>query len=211
MAPFFLTLNLLLFVLALPTFRSWAVLTTLVSWFQIKWLDKHISAVCHSAYRESRWIRSIRQCLTAETTKTLICAFLFFKLDYCNPLLSAHLTFSIDYRQFRTLWQNWFSKHANVIMCNLFFKFFIGPSQNRPQTVNYLSQLLLSLISCYISDFLTVNTPSRQLNFSADTWISYAHVKTKTEAVSPTELQISGIFPLLISITSSTHIPSKLH
>ena len=36
--PFFLTLSLLLFVLALPTFRSRPVLAALVSWLQITWL-----------------------------------------------------------------------------------------------------------------------------------------------------------------------------
>ena len=59
--------------------------------------------------------------------------------------LAAHFTFSEDYRKFRTLQRNWFSNHGDVIMCNLFFKLFIGsgPSQNRLQIVNYLSQLLL--------------------------------------------------------------------
>ena len=34
--------------------------------------------------------------------------------------LTLSFTFLVDYRKFRTLQWNWFSKHANMIMCNLF-------------------------------------------------------------------------------------------
>ena len=47
----------------------------------------HISNVCRSAYVEIRRIGSIHQCLTVEATKTLVCAFVLSKLDYCNSLL----------------------------------------------------------------------------------------------------------------------------
>ena len=68
-------------------------------------------------------------------------------------------------------------------MCNLFFKLFIGsgPSQNRLQIVNYLSQLLLCIIPAYLLDLLTVYTTSRQLRSSVDTrTLRIPHVKTKT-------------------------------
>ena len=52
-------------------------------------LDKHISNVCRSAYVEIRQISSICQYLTVEVTKTLVCAFVLSKLDYCNFLLSG--------------------------------------------------------------------------------------------------------------------------
>ena len=55
------------------------------------------------------------------------------------------------------------------------------PSQNWLQTVNYLSQLLLWLISCLSFDLLTVYTPFRQLRSSADTQIlCIPHVRSKT-------------------------------
>ena len=50
-------------------------------------LDQHISNVCRSAYVEIRRISSIRQYLTVQATKTLVCAFVLAKLDYCNSLL----------------------------------------------------------------------------------------------------------------------------
>ena len=49
--------------------------------------DKHISNVCRSAYVEIRRISSIRQYLTVQATKTLVCAFVLAKLDYCTSLL----------------------------------------------------------------------------------------------------------------------------
>ena len=64
--PFFLTLSLLLFVLALPTFRLRSLLATLVSWFH--WDNVTYSrqahyncTVCCFAYVEIRRISSIRQ------------------------------------------------------------------------------------------------------------------------------------------------------
>ena len=42
---------------------------------------------CRSVYVEPRRISSIRQYLTVEATKILVCAFVLSKLDYCNSLL----------------------------------------------------------------------------------------------------------------------------
>ena len=52
-------------------------------------LDRHISELMSIAYMEIRRISSIRQYLTVEATKTLVCAFVLSKLDYCNSLLSG--------------------------------------------------------------------------------------------------------------------------
>ena len=40
--------------------------------------------------------------------------------------LAAHFTFSENYKKFRTLQRIWSSNHEDVVMCNLFFKLFIG-------------------------------------------------------------------------------------
>ena len=58
-------------------------------------LDRHltmqlqVSNICRSAYIELRRIASIRQYLTVDATKVLVCAFVLSKLDYCNSLLSG--------------------------------------------------------------------------------------------------------------------------
>ena len=99
-------------------------------------LDKHVSNVCRSAYVKIRRISSIRQYLTVDTTKTLVCIFvlpnLIFVILFC---LAAQLTFSEDYKKFRTLTRNWSSNHADVIMTrNLFFKLSIG-YRSKPESI----------------------------------------------------------------------------
>ena len=85
-------------------------------------------------------------------TKTLACAFVLSRLDCCNLLttvilfcLAAHFTFSQNVQKPAA---KLVSKHANVIMCNLFLSSSLVTSftQNSLQTVNCLSQLLLWLI-----------------------------------------------------------------
>ena len=50
-------------------------------------MEAHINAKCSSAYRHVFSIRRIRRFLTREATETLIHAFIFSHLDYCNGLL----------------------------------------------------------------------------------------------------------------------------
>ena len=52
-------------------------------------LYKRISSVCRSASTAIRRISTFRQYLTVEGTKTLVCAFVLSKLDYCNSHLSG--------------------------------------------------------------------------------------------------------------------------
>ncbi len=52
-------------------------------------IGPHIDAKCGAAFRQLFSIRRIRRFLTREATETLIHAFIFSHLDYCN----AHLTF----------------------------------------------------------------------------------------------------------------------
>ena len=51
--------------------------------------QQHISNVFRSAYLELRKISSVRHLLSAEATTTLVCAFIFSKLDYCNSLFAG--------------------------------------------------------------------------------------------------------------------------
>ena len=51
-------------------------------------VDAHISHICRSAYAALRQISSIRQYLTLEATKTLVCSLVLSRLDYANALLS---------------------------------------------------------------------------------------------------------------------------
>ena len=138
-------------------------------------LDKHISNVCRSAYVEIRRISSTRQYLTVEATQTLVCAFVLSKLDCFNSLLSGYPLYIL--RRLQKV-QNSVSK--------LIFK-----SRRRDQVQPLLQALHWLLVQArvdhklstichffssdsspaYLSDLLTVYTPSRQLRSSADTRI----------------------------------------
>ena len=52
-------------------------------------LESHISHTCRTAYISIRQISTIRKYLTTQATKTLVCAFVLSRLDYCNALLSG--------------------------------------------------------------------------------------------------------------------------
>ena len=84
-------------------------------------LNRHISNVCCSAYLEIRSIISIRQYLTVEASKTLVCAFVLAKWDYCHSLLSGSPLYIL-----RRLQNAQNTNHAEMIMYNLFVKHFIG-------------------------------------------------------------------------------------
>ena len=81
--PPLLTLSPFLFALALQAFRSRLALATLTD-FTISvnsTFDTHISSVCHFAYVEIRRVSSIRQYLTVEATKILVCVFVLSRLE----------------------------------------------------------------------------------------------------------------------------------
>ena len=52
-------------------------------------LHQHVTNVCTSAYIELHSLASICQYLSCDVTKTLISAFVFSKLDYCNSSLTG--------------------------------------------------------------------------------------------------------------------------
>ena len=49
-------------------------------------MEKHVT-IYRSAYIEIRRISNIRHYLTIDATKTILCAFVLSKRDYCNYLL----------------------------------------------------------------------------------------------------------------------------
>ena len=52
-------------------------------------VELHIKNVCRSAYSELRRISTIRHLLSADSTITLVSAFVLSRLDYCNSVLSG--------------------------------------------------------------------------------------------------------------------------
>ena len=52
-------------------------------------LHQNIMNTCRAAYMELRRISSIRNFLSVDATKTLVCSLMLAQLDYCNSLLSG--------------------------------------------------------------------------------------------------------------------------
>lgn len=59
-------------------------------------LDAHVTNICRAAYIAIRQISCIRQFLTVDATKTLLCAFVLSRLDYCNSLLAGSSHYITD-------------------------------------------------------------------------------------------------------------------
>ena len=52
-------------------------------------LKEQVNEFCQLAYLEIRRIGSLRQCLSVETTRTLVSCLVLSRLDYCNALLAS--------------------------------------------------------------------------------------------------------------------------
>ena len=136
-------------------------------------LDKHNSNVCRSAYVKIRRINSIRQYLTVEATKTLDCAFVLFKLDYCNSLLSGCPLYILRRLQkvrnsaAKLVFKSRRRNHVQPLLQALHWLLVQARVDYKLSTLchNFFSDSSPT----YLSDLLTVYTPSRQLRSSADT------------------------------------------
>ena len=135
-------------------------------------LDKHVSNIARSAYFEIHRISTIRKYLSVQVTNTLACAFVLSKLDYCNILLAGSPLYLINKLQkvqnsaARLVLKASKRNHATPLLKTLHWL----PIQSR---INYkLSTLCFNFFSgsspSYISDLLSVYTPSRQLRSSSD-------------------------------------------
>ena len=135
-------------------------------------LDKHISLVCRSAYFELYRISSIRHFLSAKITNTLICAYVLSKLDYCNSLLANCPKYLLDKLQrvqnaaARLVFRAKKHEHITPLLKKLHWL----PIEQR---IKYkLSSICFNFFNntspAYISDLLTIYTPSRNLRSSSD-------------------------------------------
>ena len=119
-----------------------------------------------------RRISSIRHYLSTDATKTLVCAFVLSKLDYCNSLLAGLPQKSLDRLQHiqnnaaRLVCKARKFDHVSPLLHSLHWL----PISNR---IDYkLSTLTFSSISgsgpAYLQDLIDIYTPSRHLRSSSD-------------------------------------------
>ena len=148
-------------------------------------LHQHVMNVCRVVYLELRRISSIRNLLSVDAVKTLVCSLVLSCLDYCNSLLVGLPQYLIKRLQgvqnaaARSILRTTRSEQISPLLQNLHWL----PINRR--TLHKVAALCHSSLSGsgpqYLSDLTHVYTPSRSLRFSSDTHIlSSPNVKLKS-------------------------------
>ena len=135
-------------------------------------LEEHVSRTCQTCYLEQRRISTIKHYLSKDALKTLVCAFVLSRLDYCNSLLGGTSQKLIQRLQkvqnnaARLISSSPRHVHITPILRDLHWL----PVEQR---VKY--KLLLLVYKCltnqgpsYLSDLLDLHVPTRQLRSSND-------------------------------------------
>ena len=182
-------------------------------------LDQHITHICRSAYAALRQISTIRQYLTTEAAKKLVCALVLSKLDYVNALLAGCPKHCLDRLQkvqnsaARLVLKAKKRDHVTPLLQILHWL----PIEARIQYK--LSLLCHNFFSdsspTYISALLSVYTPARNLRTSNDHRIlSVPRVRTKTFGERAFSLaapkQWNSLPASLRNITSTTSFKKAL-
>ena len=129
-------------------------------------MEKHVTNICRSAYIEIRRINNIRHYLTTDATKTLLCAFVLSKLDYCNSLLSGSPKHLLDKLQkvqnsaARLVFKALKHKHIKPLLQKLHWLPVVSRIQYKVATLCYNSST--ESYPVYLSELLTVYRPSIQ-------------------------------------------------
>ncbi len=135
--------------------------------------QQQVSKTCQLCYFELRRISSIRRYLTEDALKTLVCAFVLSRIDYCNSLLTGcpqNLIFRLQKVQnnaARLIVRPSKFAHISPILLSLHWL----PVEKRIQYKILLLtfKALNGYGPSYLSDLLQYYTPSRQLRSSSDT------------------------------------------
>ena len=130
-------------------------------------------------------INSIRNFLTTDAVKTLVCSMVLHVLTIAIHYSQVYLSVSLRrYNMCKMLQQRWFFRHQNLIMSHPFFKSFTGyplaaEIEHKMFTLCYNS--LSGTAPQYLSDLILVYTSSRCLCSSSDSLIiRIPTVKTKS-------------------------------
>ena len=148
-------------------------------------LHQHAMNVCRVAYLELRRINSIRNLLSIDAVKTLVCSLVLSRLDYCNSLLVGLPQYLIKRLQgvqnaaTRSILRTLRSEHISPLLQNLHWLPFNGKIWHKVDALCHTS-LSCSGPQC-IFDLTHVYTPARSSCSSSDTRIlSTFNVKLKS-------------------------------
>ena len=147
--------------------------------------EQHVNNVCRLCSYEIRRIASIRHILSVDATKTLLCAFVLSRLDYCNALLAGSPLSIIQKLQkvqnnaARLIFRSSRSAHVTPLFASLHW--LTVEKRIHYKIALFCFKALNNTSPSYISDLLRVYTPSRQLRSAADTRIlRFPPCRTKT-------------------------------
>ena len=146
---------------------------------------QHVANVCRLCYLEIRRISSVRHFLSDDATKTLLCAFVLSRLDYCNALLAGspkHLIEKLQKVQnhaARLVFRCSKFDHVTPLLHSLHW---LPVHLRIDYKISSLCfKVLESTAPSYLSDLLHVYTPPRQLRSSSDDRLfCVPHVRTKS-------------------------------
>jgi hypothetical protein len=175
---------------------------------------QHVSSICRVAYLELRRISTIRHYLSTDATKTLICAFVLSRIDYCNSLLAGIQKYMLDRLQkiqnnaARLVFKSSKYDHVSPLLHSLHWL----PITQR---IDYkLCSMCFAVISStgpeYLSELLNIYIPSRQLRSASDTrMFKIPLFKTKTNGQRSFSYQAPTIWNKLpANIRQSTSVSS---
>ena len=143
-------------------------------------IDAHVQDICRKAYIDIRRISSIRHLLSIDATKTLLSAFLFPKLDYCNSLFYGSPMYMLErlHKVQNSAAKLIFRCRKQSHISPLFMFLHWLPINAR---IEYRLSVICHSFFLGLSDLLLVYTPKRNLRSSSDNRILCIHkLRTKT-------------------------------
>ena len=132
-------------------------------------IDEHI---CHKVYIDIRRISSIRHLRSIDATKTLLCAFVLSKLEYCNSLFNSSPMYMLERLQkvqnsaARLIFQCRKHNHISPLLMSLHWLPINARIEYKLSVISH--SFVLGLFPTYLSDLLSVYRPKRNLCSSSD-------------------------------------------
>ena len=136
-------------------------------------MEKHVTNVWRSDYAKIWRINSICHYLTTYATKTIVCAFVPSKRDYCNSLLSSCTSQLLNKLQkvqnsrARLVFKAWKQEHIKPLLQKLHWLLVHSRIHYKILTLCYNS--FSDTYPLCLSELLTVYYPSTQLRSILDT------------------------------------------
>ena len=148
-------------------------------------INAHVQDICRKVYIDIRRISSIRHLLSIDATKTLLCAFVLPKLDYCNSLFHGSPMYMLERLQkvqnsaARLIFQCRKQNHISPLLMSQHWLPINARIEYKLSVICH--PFFLGLSPIYLSDLLLVYTPKRNLRSSSDNRIlCIPKLRTKT-------------------------------